>query len=54
MKYGNLKLENLTQEEKDKILEYIIDDCVDYAGDTYEKFARATIMTLHTAKLIEY
>jgi hypothetical protein len=54
MKYGKKPLNKLTEEQKSIILESIISDCIEYAGDSYSDFARPVISLLVKNKLVEY
>ncbi len=54
MKRGKNSINSIGLTDKDKILNYIIDDCVWYADDSYENFARQVIQTLKTYELIDY
>lgn len=54
MKNGKVSINNLSTKDKEQILKEIIDDCVWYAGDSYENFARQVINTLYSNNLVEY
>ena len=55
MKPGKKSVENIKDPiVLQKILGSIIDDCITYAGDSYEDFAKATIQDLRCYKLVEY
>lgn len=54
MDYGNKLVNDLTQKEKDEIIESIIIDCVDHVGDSYSDFARPVISLLVRKELVSY
>lgn len=53
MRY-NKPLDNLTNKEMHDLLQDIIDDCVSYAGDSYEDFGKNTVDNLRMHKLVDY
>lgn len=53
MKYDK-SLDNLTSKEMHDLLQDIIDDCVSYAGDSYENFGKNTVAKLRILKLVDY
>lgn len=54
MKAGKKQISQLPQIKKDEVLQNLIDACIEYAGDSYEDFARKSIDILRQAKLVEY
>ena len=54
MQEGKKQINQLSQAKKDELLQNLIDACVEYAGDSYEDFAKRSIDILRQAKLVEY
>lgn len=54
LKYGTKNIIDLTEKQKDNLLNEILDNCVKYAGDSYEDFARPVIKLLVKKKLADY
>lgn len=54
MQYGKKDLSKIIKAEKDVLLDTIIDDCVEYAGDSYEDFGRRVCDILKRYKLVDY
>lgn len=54
MKLGEISINELSEKDKDEILEEIIDDCILYAGDSYENFARSVTKMLVRNKIVSY
>lgn len=54
MKYGKNTLDNLSEDSKNILLKLIVDKCVNYAGDSYEDFAKETISLLRNRNLVDY
>jgi len=54
MKYGKKTINNLSEKEKDILLQEIIDRCVRDSGDSYEDFASPVVKLLVHKKLAEY
>lgn len=54
MQYGTKNINQLTNREIYDLLKDIIKDCVDYAGDSYEDFARPVIKLLVKNNLVDY
>lgn len=54
MKYGVTGVNKLSEKKKNELLNEIIDKCVEYAGDSYEDFARPVIKLLVKNKLVDY
>lgn len=50
----NKPLDNLTNKEMHDLLQDIIDDCVSYAGDSYEEFGKNIVDNLRMLKLVDY
>ena len=54
MQRGKKDIRQMTNITKDVILQNIIDDCVEYAGDSYENFGRRVCDILKRYKLVDY
>ena len=54
MQKGNNSINDLSINEKDLLLQSIIEDCVIYADDSYRDFAEHVIRTLKYVKLVDY
>ena len=54
MQTGKKKLSNLDEIQMFDLLQDIIKDCIDYAGDSYEDFAIPVIKLLVKEKLVDY
>lgn len=54
MKYGKKKVANLKQSNIQELLQDIVDSCVEYAGDSYESFARDVTGRLKRHGLVDY
>jgi hypothetical protein len=54
MQFGKRKLSDLDEIQMFDLLQDIIRDCIDLAGDSYEDFGRNTLKELKTRKLIDY
>jgi len=54
LKYGKTKVNKLSIEEKEELLNEIIGKCVLFAGDSYEDFAQPVIKLLKKNGLVEY
>lgn len=54
MKFGKVKLGELNEIEMFGLLQDIIRDCVEYAGDSYEDFGRNILKDLKSKNLVDY
>ena len=54
MQEGKKTIKDLTEKQKDKLISDIIDDIVEYGGDSYEDLGREIISKLKTLNLVDY
>lgn len=54
MQFGKKKLSSLDEEQMFDLLQDIISDCIDFAGDSYEDFGRNVLTDLRARKLVDY
>lgn len=54
MQTGKKTVDKLTTAQMKELLNSIIKDCINYAGDSYADFGEAVTKTLHQKKLVDY
>lgn len=54
MQEGKKTVDKLTVAQMKDLLSNIIEDCIDYAGDSYADFGEAIVKRLHQMKLVDY
>lgn len=54
MQTGKKTVDKLTTAQMKELLNSIIKDCINYAGDSYADFGKAVTKTLHQKKLVDY
>ena len=54
MQAGKKTVDKLTATQMKELLNSIIKDCINYAGDSYADFGEAVTKTLHQKKLVDY
>lgn len=54
MQEGKKTVDKLTATQMKNLLSNIIEDCIDYAGDSYADFGKAIVKRLHQMKLVDY
>lgn len=54
MKPGKKELGVIKNKDKDALLQEIINSCIEYAGESYEDFAKEVIDSLRKYKLVDY
>lgn len=54
MKYGKIKINEISESDKEEILKEIVEDCILFAGDSYSDFAKSVTKMLVSKKIVEY
>ena len=54
MQAGKKTVDKLTAAQMKELLNSIIKDCINYAGDSYTDFGEAVTKALHQKKLVDY